>query len=333
MYFHYFSYLAEGCSIQEIAWGYRIGRSTARGIIIQVCEVLWNVLSPSQLPQPNTTLFTKISEGFYKQWNVPNCIGAVDGKHINIKAPARSGSQFFNYKKSFSIVLMATCDADCRFTMIDIGSAGSSHDSTVFKNSCFGHELLQGSLDIPGPKALPNTDIMMPHFLVADAAFPLHQNIIRPFPGTNLGFEKNIFNYRISRARRTIESSFGILSQRWQILRNTIQSSVETCELLVQATIVLHNYLQNSESDLHPSEKKYCPTGYIDYLDDNGELQWGAWRADGAALQSVRRLGANNYTNEARENRNNLVKYFISRQGWVPWQEKYVLRGTLQANM
>jgi hypothetical protein len=33
---------------------------------------------------------------FYERKNFPNRIGAVDGKHIRIRKPKESGSQFFN---------------------------------------------------------------------------------------------------------------------------------------------------------------------------------------------------------------------------------------------
>ena len=53
-----------------------------------------------------------VAEGFETQWNFNHSIGAMDGKHITVQAPANSGSYFFNYKHSFSIVLLAVVDSD-----------------------------------------------------------------------------------------------------------------------------------------------------------------------------------------------------------------------------
>ena len=50
--------------------------------------------------------------------------GAIDGKNIIMQARRRSGNIFFNYQKSFSIVLLAVCNSNYEFTLADIGKAG-----------------------------------------------------------------------------------------------------------------------------------------------------------------------------------------------------------------
>jgi hypothetical protein len=102
-----------------------------------------------------------ISREFEKVWNFPNCIGAIDGKHIVIQAPALSGS-YYNYNGTHSVVLSAVCDAHYRFTLVDIGSAGRENDSGVLSNSTFGQALESGSLCLPSARALPGSTTEAP---------------------------------------------------------------------------------------------------------------------------------------------------------------------------
>jgi hypothetical protein len=56
-----------------------------------------------------------VASDFVKKLNVPNCVGAMDGKYISMQAPIASGSDYINYKKFFSIVLLAVVDASYNF--------------------------------------------------------------------------------------------------------------------------------------------------------------------------------------------------------------------------
>lgn len=69
-----------------------------------------------------------------KYANFPNLIGAIDGKHIRVIKPQHSRSQYFNYKKKISIVLLAICDANYNFIDMDVGCYGKAADSTI--NEC-----------------------------------------------------------------------------------------------------------------------------------------------------------------------------------------------------
>lgn len=81
--------------------------------------------------------FKRVANEFFTQWNFPNCVGSVDGKHIRIKCPYNSGSMFYNYKQYFSIVFMAVDDSNSKFLMIDVGSFGKDSDDSVLSNTSF----------------------------------------------------------------------------------------------------------------------------------------------------------------------------------------------------
>jgi len=81
----------------------------------ETCNVLWKALQPIYLRTIRESMM-QMSEDFFNRWQFPNCVGAIDGKHISIQCPANTGSQFYSsYKKRISIILNAACDAKYRF--------------------------------------------------------------------------------------------------------------------------------------------------------------------------------------------------------------------------
>nr|CAI5830564.1 unnamed protein product [Callosobruchus analis] len=92
---------------------------------------------------------------------------------------------------------------------------------------------------LPPPSSLPGLRDMTPFIFVANDAFSLPKNIMKPFPGAQIwGSKQRVFKYRLSRARRV----FGIISSVYRILRKPILLEPERAKKLVLAVIYLYNY-------------------------------------------------------------------------------------------
>lgn len=307
MYISY-RYLAHGPDIPFLSLSFKIGESTASSILHEVCYVLWEELEGVYLPQLTTEDWLQKAEDFYKLWDLPNCCGAVDGKHVNIQCPSNGGSRFFNYKGQHSINLMGVCDAHCRFLAVDVGAYGGNSDGGVFASSEFGRRLLNDTLNLPNAARLPNSNVEIPHYLVGDAAFPLKCNLMRPYPGKCLPEIRDNFNKRLSRARRTIENTFGIMVARWRVLKNNLIMEPKYAEKVVLAAVVLHNFLMTANDDA------YCSPAYTDTIDSEGEIvTQGGWRNDSQPLDRLSGLyRGNNSTQRAFEVRNILSEYVFT---------------------
>jgi len=163
----------------------------------------------------------RIAKEFEYKWNFPNCLGAIDGKHIVMQAPDCSGSEYFNYKKTHSIILLAVCNARYEFTMVDIGDAGRQSDGGVYKHSELGFAIDNNTINRPPPSPInSNGDKLYPFVYVADDAFQMKPFILKPYAKLDADITKKIFNYRLSRARRIIENCFGIAAARFRVFRS-----------------------------------------------------------------------------------------------------------------
>lgn len=107
---------------------------------------------------PNTTdEWKKIADDYYSLWQFPNCLGALDGKHISFRAPTSDGSYYYNYKGFNSIVLLALCDATYKFTYVNIGTNGRNSDGGIFQQSLLRRAIEDTSnpLNFPPSNNLP----------------------------------------------------------------------------------------------------------------------------------------------------------------------------------
>uniref|UniRef100_A0A0P4VZE0 DDE Tnp4 domain-containing protein n=1 Tax=Scylla olivacea TaxID=85551 RepID=A0A0P4VZE0_SCYOL len=241
-------YLATGDTMTDLQYQYRLGVSTIAKIIREVCKAIWERVKTVCFPDVTERLWLEIAAQFYQKTDFPHCLGALDGKHIRVIKPENSGSLYYNYKNYFSILLLAVCDASHKFIFIDVGAYGKSSDSTVFKESKFFRKLENQTLNVPAPQeSYSGFGTPMPFVFVADEAFGLSQHIVRPYAGKFLSQKKRIFNYRLSRARRLIECSFGILANKWRIFHRPLNVSLSLAEDIIKACCVLHNFVRDRD--------------------------------------------------------------------------------------
>lgn len=132
------SYLVHGTPRQILSLKFKMSRSRAANIVYDTCMALWDILQPMYLPELDKQSWLRISNEFEALWNMPNCLGAIDGKHVSIVCPPNAGSEFYNYKGRHSVILLAICDANYCFTAVEIGAQGSRSDGGVLAESVFG---------------------------------------------------------------------------------------------------------------------------------------------------------------------------------------------------
>lgn len=258
------------------------------------------------MPQPSMDDFRKFSQKYLSSWNFPNCVGAIDGKHVQIKSPKNSGSLYFNYKEFYSIVMLAIVNADLKFVAIDVGSYGREGDAGIYLKSSFGRKIINNEFNIPSPQALPQTNTALPQVLLGDEAFALHENLMKPFPRRQSLSDqsKAVYNYRLSRARRTTENSFGILCAYFRIFFQLIIVAPETTDKLITCACILHNILREAKI-LAPHQAALddpmpLPTkNVIDFAENNA-------RARQAPL-------------DIRD----LFKHYFNGLGAIEWQNRY----------
>ena len=264
---------------------------------------------------------------FNDLWNFPNCLGAIDGKHVAIKKTPNSGSLYFNYKKFFSIVMMAVANANYEFIMVDVGINGRISDGGVLSYTKFGRALSDNSLGIPEPAQLPNSQRLLPFVFLGDDAFALTDNLMKPYPQAGLNLERRIFNYRLSRARRVIENTFGILVSRFGVLQNPIVLFPEKAQKVVLACCYLHNFLRKREP------RAYITRNYVDNEDlQAGIVTGGTWRDvvvnEATPLEPSTTKNASTSAKMVRDT----YCHFFNNEGQVSWQWKIVDSTTSTSN-
>jgi hypothetical protein len=98
-------HLASGDKYASLKFNFRVAHNTMSLCVREVCQAIVDEYKDECIPCPTTEAQWRIiAEAFERRWNAPHACGALDGKHIAIKRPRNSGSQFDNYTGFFFLL-------------------------------------------------------------------------------------------------------------------------------------------------------------------------------------------------------------------------------------
>ncbi|XP_060064932.1 putative nuclease HARBI1 [Ylistrum balloti] len=228
-------YLGGLDTVIKIADRFGVSESTVIMCRTRIIKVILNHLKEKFICWPFGQQAQDVVDNFSKRNGFPGILGALDGTHIQIKAPQQHPQSYINRKNYHSIQLQAVCDSDMNFIHCFAGFPRKCHDARVLRNS----DLWEEGLQLCGP-----------NHIIGDAAYPLRRWLMTPFKNTgHLTQEQRHYNYMHSSNRVVIERAFSLLKGRFRRLQNLDTNTVRTAVNIIMACCVLHNIclLSNDE--------------------------------------------------------------------------------------
>ena len=143
-------------------------------------------------------------------------------------------------KSGYGLNVQATCDANYRFCSMSAIAAGSTNDWTAWNRSELSDSVAHL---LPG------------FYMPGDAAYPLSDELLTPYPGKLLPGDQDAFNFCLSQLRVNIEQAFGILVGQWGILWRSLRVQFADRNGLIIALFRLRNFLCDEKvKPVHTSE-------------------------------------------------------------------------------
>ncbi|XP_026740914.1 putative nuclease HARBI1 [Trichoplusia ni] len=171
----------------------------------------------------------KEQDSFFQIARFPRVIGAMDCTHVRISSPGGDHAELYRNRKGyFSINVQTICNANLEITDIVARWPGSSHDSTIFNNSCIKSKFETGQYG----NAL----------LLVDGGYASTSYMMTPLENPRTPVEQ-LYNESQIRTRNPVERSYGIWKKRFPALALGLRTKLDKSLTIIVATAVLHNML------------------------------------------------------------------------------------------
>lgn len=167
-------------------------------------------------------------------------MAAIAGLPLRIQRPrvtdVPNPIAYWTRKGFFALNVQAAVGADYKILFLSAVTAGSCHDGTA--------------LAVSGMAAhLEVNDFMPDGFWVAgDDAYVAGRRMLTPWPGRNLPWEKDAYNYWHSVSRTFVEQVFGQVVGRWGIFWRPLRFTLAVCNKILPVVAQRHNFLVDRRS-------------------------------------------------------------------------------------
>ncbi|XP_030936119.1 uncharacterized protein LOC115961252 [Quercus lobata] len=184
---------------------------------------------------------------FKKDSNILDCVGAIDGTHIQVVVGDDKKAPYYNRKRVTSFNVMAACDFDLLFTFVMTGWEGAAHDTHISLDA-IRRQSVNFSKPPPGK------------YYLVDAGYPLKKGYLPPYKGQRYHLSdfrragrgnhtEERFNYVHSSLRSAIERTFGVWKNKWKILKQMPPYDIKHQRNIIVATCVLHNFIRKHDRE------------------------------------------------------------------------------------
>lgn len=232
-------YLGQEVSMDYVGDKYGFTGSTVHKEVHRIVAILCSLKS-TFIVWPTGDECHIVQQQFHERAGFPGVVGAIDGCHVEVLAPAADQDSYTDRKSDHSIILQGVCTATKIFTNVSVGTPGSRNDCRALAFSS-----LYRKVTTEGHRSLFYDDN---YHLVGDKAYPNRSWLLAPFKNYgNLTRMQRRYNYKHSVTRVVIEHTFGLLKGRWRRLLFLTLKDVGKDSNFVLAACVLHNfcYLHN----------------------------------------------------------------------------------------
>eukprot|EP00918_Siedleckia_nematoides_P085183 GHVU01187287.1.p1 GENE.GHVU01187287.1~~GHVU01187287.1.p1 ORF type:complete len:354 (-),score=11.33 GHVU01187287.1:366-1427(-) len=229
---------------------------------------------------------------------INGCIGCIDGLLCKIRVPrkcevARVKSFFSGHYCAYGVNVQGCCDYEARFTSFSCSCAGGTNDAVAFDRWGLNDVL---------------RDIRDVYYVIGDCAYTQTLRVLSIFTKSQLTNrpDRDKFNYYASQLRVTIERAFGMVVNKWRILRSPLECAFHRVPCIIEACFRMHNFciderIAEGGYDIHEHARElaalngevntpYNATVANIYADPDATAEHNTWVRD-ALVDKLVRLG------------------------------------------